>query len=528
METMHDLFRRLEQLNEIGAALSLERDIAVLLEKILIAAKEITHADGGSLYRLAEDGRSLKFEIVRTNSLGIAHRAVAGQALTHGFSDVPLYLPDGRPNESMMAAYVALTGKTVNVADAYTAEGFDFSGTRRFDQKTGYRSRSVLTVPMSSYDGEILGVLQLINAISPDTGAVTVFSDADQRLAESLASQAAVALSNRQLIAQLENLFESFIKLINVAIDEKSPHTGGHCERVPALTMMLADAVDAIEEGPLADFKLTDKDRHELRVAALMHDCGKVTTPVHVVDKATKLQTLFDRIQLLDTRLEVLRRDAEVKKWQAIAQGVTEAEAEAEYQAFCGQLAVDRDFLHRANVGSERMQEHDIARVRQISTQYRWRGTDGQIQDFLSEDELKNLTIRAGTLTAEEREIINRHIVATIMMLEQLPWPKHLRNVPEYAGGHHERMDGKGYPRGLKREEMSWQARMMGIADIFEALTAKDRPYKEAMTLSQSLSILENFRNNGHIDPDLYDVFIKMGVYRRYGEAFLDPRQLDC
>lgn len=175
METMHDLFRRLEQLNEIGAALSLERDIAVLLEKILIAAKEITHADGGSLYRLADDGKSLKFEIVRTNSLGIAHRAVEGQALTHGFSDVPLYLPDGRPNESMMAAYVALTGKTVNVADAYTAEGFDFSGTRRFDQKTGYRSRSVLTVPMTSYDGEILGVLQLINAISPETGAVMCF-----------------------------------------------------------------------------------------------------------------------------------------------------------------------------------------------------------------------------------------------------------------------------------------------------------------------------------------------------------------
>ncbi len=528
METMHDLFRRLEQLNEIGAALSLERDIAVLLEKILIAAKEITHADGGSLYRLAEDGQSLKFEIVRTNSLGIAHRAVEGQALTHGFSDVPLYLPDGRPNESMMAAYVALTGKTVNVADAYTAEGFDFSGTRRFDQKTGYRSRSVLTVPMTSYDGEILGVLQLINAISPDTGSVTVFSDADQRLAESLASQAAVALSNRQLIGQLEDLFESFIKLINVAIDEKSPHTGGHCERVPALTMMLADAVDAIEEGPLANFKLTDKDRQELRVAALMHDCGKVTTPVHVVDKATKLQTLFDRIHLIDTRLEIVRRDAEVRKWRAVAEGVPLGEAEAVYQEFCGQLAVDRDFLHRANIGGERMRDEDIERVRQISAQYRWQGGDGQMQDFLSPDELKNLTIRAGTLTADEREIINRHIVATIMMLEQLPWPKHLRNVPEYAGGHHERMDGKGYPKGLKREEMSWQARMMGIADIFEALTAKDRPYKEAMTLSQSLSILENFRNNGHIDPDLYDVFIKMGVYRRYGEAFLDPRQLDC
>ncbi|RKT50351.1 HD-GYP domain-containing protein (c-di-GMP phosphodiesterase class II) [Azonexus fungiphilus] len=528
MPTLTDLFRRLEHLNEIGAALSAERDIDVLLEKILLAAKEITRADGGTLYRPTADGYSLQFAIVRTDSLGLAFGGPNGAPLASAFSDLPLYLPDGTANHAMVAARAALGGVTINIADAYAERDFDFSGTRQFDARTGYRSQSFLTVPMQNHEGELIGVLQLINAIDPASGEVTAFSPADQRLAESLASQAAIALSNRQLVGQLEGLFESFIGVINLAIDEKSPHTGGHCQRVPALTMLLADAVDAVDSGPLADFRLTAKDRYELHIAALLHDCGKVTTPVHVVDKATKLQTLFDRIALVDTRFELLRRDAEVRKWRSIAEGRPADEAERDYAEFCGQLDVDRDFLRHANRGSERMSDEDIARVHRIADRYRWQSPDGSDQPCLDADEVLNLTIRAGTLTTAEREIINHHIVATIRMLEQLPWPKHLQNVPEYAGGHHERMDGKGYPKGLKREEMSWQARMMGIADIFEALTAKDRPYKPAMKLSQALKIMENFRNNGHIDPDLFDVFVDRQVYRRYSEAWLDAGQVDC
>ncbi len=528
METLDDLFHRLEQLNDIGASLSNERDLHLLLEKILLAAKQITRADGGTLYLMSEDKQHLHFEIVRTDSLNIAFSGSSGQPTSGKFPDLPLYLPDGSPNNGMVAAYAALTGKTVNIGDAYTAEGFDFSGTRKFDERTGYRSQSFLTMPMQNHEGEIIGVLQLINAISPERGSVVEFSKADQRLGESLASQAAIALTNQQLIQQMEVLFESFIKLINLAIDEKSPYTGGHCQRVPELTMMLADAVDAVDEGPLADFKLTDKDRYELRIAALMHDCGKVTTPVHIVDKATKLQTIYDRIHLIDTRFEVLKRDAEVRQWRKIAEGMDRAAAESDFRDFCRQCDDDREFLRNANIGGERMRDEDIARVGQIATQYRWRDENGEEVDFLSPDELQNLTIRAGTLTQQEREIINHHIVATIKMLEQLPWPKHLKNVPEYAGGHHERMDGKGYPKGLKREEMSWQARMMGIADIFEALTAKDRPYKEAMKLTQALGIMENFKRNGHIDPDLHEVFVKQEVFRKYAESFLGKQQLDC
>ena len=531
MDSVEDLFRRLEQLNAIGAALSKERDINRLLESILLAAKTITHADGGTLYRMTADGQALRFEILRTDSLHIALGGTTGNPIT--FSDLPLHDEAGQPNNSLVAAYAALHDKTVNIADAYTEAGFDFSGTRKFDEKTGYRSQSFLTVPLKNHENEIIGVLQLINAKHPASGKVVPFSVSDQRLAESLASQAAIALTNRQLITQLETLFEAFINLINLAIDEKSPYTGGHCQRVPELTMMIAEAVNATKDGPLAGFTMTDRDRYELKIAGLLHDCGKVTTPVHVVDKATKLQTLFDRMQLVDTRFEVLKRDAEnfALRQQLALRDKRDARAEeaiwSRYQEELRTLDGEREFLRRSNVGGEAMTEADQQRVRDIGQQRKWRNVEGVEADFLSGDEIENLTIRAGTLTQKEREIINYHIVATIKMLEQLPWPRHLERVPEYAGGHHERMDGKGYPKGLTREQMSLQARMMGIADIFEALTARDRPYKHGMKLSQALSIMENFRKNGHIDPDLYDVFVRQNVHMRYAQKFLDPGQLD-
>ena len=509
-----EILHRLDTLNAIGVALSTERDLPTLLERILEAARGFADADGGTLYRV--DGDTLRFEVLRNDTLGAVMGGRSGAPIP--FAPLPLHLPDGSGNHAMVVAHAALTGTTVNIDDAYAAEGYDFSGTRAFDARTGYRSQSFLTVPMKDHDGGVIGVLQLINAKDPD-GTVRAFGAADQHLVESLASQAAIALNNRQLIEQLETLFEALISLINTAIDEKSPYTGGHCERVPALTTLLADAVARTRVGPLADFTMSEADRYELKIAGLLHDCGKITTPVHVVDKATKLQTLFDRIELLDTRFEVRLRDAEI----AHLRGELDADG---YAARVARLHADREAVRAANTGGEFMSDEKIAELQRIAGDT-WRAPDGTLQPFLSADELENLGIRRGTLTGRERDIINHHIVMTIRMLEALPWPAHLRNVPEYAGGHHERMDGKGYPKGLTREQMSVQARVMGIADIFEALTASDRPYKSGKTLTESLTILGRMKLEHHVDPDLFDVFLRERVYLEYARRFLPPEQID-
>jgi HD-GYP domain-containing protein (c-di-GMP phosphodiesterase class II) len=516
-----DLFNRFEQLNQIGISLSRERDLNRLLEAILVAAQNITNADGGTVYRMTEE-HTLRFEIMRNDTLGIRMGGTSGTEIP--FFPVKLHDEYGKPNHSMVAAYAVHHDASVNIADAYTEEGFDFSGTKNFDKKTGYRSKSFLTIPMKNHEGEIIGVLQLLNAKDRVSGEVVRFSDIDQRIAESLASQAAIALTNRLLINHLETLFESLINLINAAIDDKSPYTGGHCERVPVLTMMLAEAADRYQHGPLKNFTMTERDRYELKIAGLLHDCGKVTTPVHVVDKATKLETICDRIHLIDTRFEVVKRDVEIGLLQL---GLRGEDLKRELAQRAKEVEADRDFLRRSNIGGEAMRDEDIERVKAIAKKYRWRNPAGEDCDFLSAEELENLTIRAGTLTAAERKIINHHIEVTIQMLEALPWPKHLKNVPEYAGGHHERMDGKGYPRGLMRDQMSIQARCMGIADIFEALTAKDRPYKKSKTLTESLTILGKFKLEGHIDPDLFDIFIWERVYEKYARQFLDPEQID-
>jgi HD-GYP domain-containing protein (c-di-GMP phosphodiesterase class II) len=524
-----NLLEYIEQLNEIGIALSAQRDTNALLEMILLRAKSMLNADGGTIYSVTAD-RQLKFEIMVNDSLQIKRGGTTGEVIS--FHPIPLYDSSGKPNNCMVAAYAAIAKKTVNIPDAYTVEGFDFSGTRIFDAQTGYRSQSFLTVPMLNHEDELIGVLQLINAIDPETGTIIPFSTYASRLAESLSSQAAIALTNHNLLQEFQFLFESFISLMANAIDEKSPYTGGHCRRVPDLTMMLAEATCNTTHGMYKDFSMSAEDLYELKIAGLLHDCGKVTTPVHVVDKATKLETIFDRINLIDTRFEVLKRDAEInflhQKLEALEENRTAdiAMLETEYQQHLQQLDLDREFLRSCNIGGEYMSEHSQQRVREIA-QYQWTDPSGQIIPFLSENEVYNLNITKGTLTREERDIINRHITVTIEMLEALPYPKNLRRVAEFAGGHHERMDGKGYPKGLTREQMSIPARIMAIADIFESLTAQDRPYKKGNSLSECLHIMGKMKLDHHIDPDLFDLFISERVYLRYAEQYLDADQID-
>ncbi|CAM3820352.1 HD domain-containing phosphohydrolase [Polynucleobacter antarcticus] len=508
----------MQQLLKISSSLSSEKDIDQLLENILQSAMQITNCDAGTLY-LNSDNHSLKFEILHTKSKGVHLGGKSGKTIS--IPPIPLSKINGEPELSRVACYAVNKEEIVNIEDAYNAPlGFDFSGTIAFDQSNNYRSQSFLTVPMKNHEEEVIGVLQLINATDPVSGSVIAFSQEDQEIVEALSSQAAFALTNRLLIRQLEELFESFIGLINHAIDDKSPYTGGHCNRVPDLTMMLADAVNRCSAGPLADFMLTEADRQELKIAGLLHDCGKITTPVHVVDKATKLEKIFDRIHLIEVRAEVALRDIKL----ALANHEIDTVIADQKHT---QLIDDCSFLSHCNIGSEFMKDESVSRVHEIAARYPWIDKSGISHPFLTEEEITNLTIRAGTLNKDERKIINRHIDLTISMLEKLPWPKHLRNVTEYAGGHHERMDGKGYPKGLTREQMSVPARCMGIADIFEALTAKDRPYKKGKTLSEALEILGKMKLGHHIDPDLFDIFIWDKVYEDYAFKFMDKSQMD-
>jgi HD-GYP domain-containing protein (c-di-GMP phosphodiesterase class II) len=523
-----DLLQRFDELNRIGTALSKEKDINQLLETILIAAKKLVSADGGTLYRVRD--RMLHFEIIYNDSLNVKMGGKTGIPIM--YKPIPLYDQAGQPHNYHVVTYAVLHDTTVNIEDAYTAENFDFSGTRRIDQRTGYRSKSFLTVPMKNHEDKIIGVLQLINAKDRVTGEVINFSEADQRLAESLASQAAIALTNRLLIDQLKALFESLINLIDTAIDEKSPYTSGHCQRVPILTMMIAEAVINSTEGPLKDFSLNDEELYELKIASLLHDCGKITTPVHVIDKATKLETIFDRIHLIDTRFEVLKRDAEIhmlrEKMAAMERNdhAVIQSLEENLTQRLQQLEADREFLHQCNIGCESMPPEAQDRVKQIAA-YHWFNEKGEETDFLSADEVYNFNIRAGTLNPEERAIINNHVALTHKMLKALPWPKNLGNIPEYASSHHEHLDGSGYHRGLCAEQLPLPARIICIADVFEALTARDRPYKKGKTLSEALTILGKMTLDKQIDPALFQVFMRDKVWLRYAEQYLDPAQTD-
>lgn len=574
-QTSTDAYR---ELIAIGIALSAERDPARLRERILLEAKAITNADAGTLY-LKNKGKELTFQILRNDTLGLAMGGTTGVAID--LPPVPLTTAGGHPNMRNVASSCAITGEMINIADAYSStDDLDFSGTVEFDRRIGYRSQSFLTVPLKNHNGFVIGVLQLINAKDAG-GNVVPFAPEILPVVSALASQAAVSIDNRLLIDELKVLLDAFIALLAAAIDTKSPYTGGHCQRVPVLTEMLVKAACESKDGPFADFDLTEAEWYELRVACWLHDCGKVTTPEHIVDKATKLEAIYDRIHEVRMRFEVLKRDAEIAMLKGVLAGGDAGALRAVYEAECATLDEEFAFIGTCNVGGEFMAADRIERLRRIAERTWTRTLSNRIgisyaekkrreeiperqlpvEEKLLEDrydhispreglrlsapgnqwgftlqapereanlgEVYNLSISRGTLTAEDRYKINEHMAQTIVMLESLPWPRHLRRVPEYAGGHHEKMDGTGYPRGLKREDMSVPARVMAIADIFEALTAADRPYKPPKTLSESIRIMQSMVKDNHIDPDLFKLFLESGVYREYARQFLTPEQID-
>jgi len=519
-QKIKNLENRIHRLNEIGMALSTESDSNKLFEMILEEARNITNADGRTLYSKNKEG-NLKFEILRNDTMNTIMGGSSNKEIP--FDPVKLWVDDSTPNQSNVSAYVALTGETVNIKDAYQEAGFDFSGTKSYDEKTGYHSKSFLTVPLKNHENEIIGVMQLINARDEDNEVVPFDKDMQEQI-ESLASQGAVALTNKKLVGELKTLFEAFIQLIATAIDKKSEYTGGHCSRVPVITMMLADAVAKTTSGKYKDFSMTEEERYELYIAAWLHDCGKVATPPHVVDKGTKLETIFDRIELVKTRMEILKRDVEIDFLKRQLNGSL-PEFDEKYTKAIKEIDENIKFIEACNIGGEFMKSELQDKIVAISKQKLF--LNNKEMNILTDDEVRNLNITKGTLLPEERDIINDHISITIDMLEELPYPKNLKNIPEFAGGHHEKMDGTGYPKGLKADQMSPQAKIMAIADIYEALTAADRPYKEGKKLSQAMRIMGFMKNDYHIDEDLFEIFVNSGVYKKYAEDHVASNQID-
>ncbi len=566
------------RLIDLGIQLSAERNHNKLMENILLAAKEFCNADAGTLYLMTE-ADTLCFRIIRNDSLDIAQGGTTGEEIA--LPDVKLFDEDGEPNLHNVSAAAAVTGKTINIPDAYASNRYDFSGTKKFDESTGYNSQSFLTVPLKNHEGDVIGVLQLLNAQDRETGDVIPFAEKIEPLIEAIASQAAVSLNNQMLLEAQKQLLDAFIELIAGAIDAKSPYTGGHCQRVPELTNMLAAAACESDMPSFKEFELTEDEWYELHIAGWLHDCGKVTTPEYVVDKATKLETIYDRIHEVRMRFEVLKRDAEIEMLKGLLDGGDAVELGKIFEDRIAQLDEDYAFVAECNVGGEFMADEKVDRIKEIA-KLKWTRTLSdrigisydeakrkerdeepslpvvesllddrydhiiirEEHDLLPPDnkwgfdmtvpehkfnlgEVYNLCIGRGTLTEEDRYKINDHIVQTIIMLESLPFPKHLKRVPEYAGGHHEKMDGTGYPRKLEKKDMTIPARIMAIADIFEALTAADRPYKAPKKLSDSVKIMSFMKKDAHIDDELFELFLTSGVYKDYAEKFLLPEQLD-
>ncbi|MCK9365034.1 MAG: GAF domain-containing protein [Syntrophales bacterium] len=516
-----DNIKLLHRFTKIGTALSGERNIERLLEMILEEAKELANADGGTLYIMSDDKTELQFAIVQTSSLKIK---MGGKGEKITWKPIPLRDADGSPNHHHVCAHAALTKTTVNIEDVYQQEGFDFQGTRNFDRHTGYRSRSMLVVPMKDHEDEVIGVLQLLNAM--EGGSVSSFSPVSLEITESFASQAAVALSNKRLIKELQDLLESFIRAIAVAIDEKSPYTGGHVRRVAELTMQIAGKINAAKEGHFAEIELSEDELKELQTAAWLHDVGKITTPEHIIDKETKLQTIVDRIEIVKLRIELYKTKFNLHKLETL---IGEPENKAilnsgyypEQDEMEKKLRDEFSFLMKTNEGGEFMSDEMIARLRQIGmTTF---PMDGKAQPLLSPEEVENLSIRRGTLTLKEREIIQNHAAMTNNILLQLPFPEKMKHVPHYASSHHETLNGRGYPRGLTAEELPLQARIIALADIFEALTASDRPYKKGNTLSETMGIMEKMAKELHIDPDIFELFKKEGLHEEYALRELGP-----
>ena len=516
--------KEIKKLIDIGKSLTTEKNFDVLMEKILLGAKEFSDADGGTLYLVTEDEKRLKFQVVQTDSLSIKMGGTEGKIT---WPELPLYLENGNKNEQMVAALCALEGKMINIPDVYETKDFNFEGTKKFDQSTGYRTKSMLVVPMKNHEDNVIGVLQLLNKIDANGNTIT-FSNDDKQLIESMASQAAISITNNRLISELENLLDSFIKSIATAIGEKSEYTGGHINRVAEIAETLTNAINN-DNTIFKDIKFTPDEVKQMSRAAWLHDIGKIVTPEYVVDKGKKLETIYDRIETVKAKFEIVKKDYELQYYKNLSKTSSQKEQEeltVNYQNKITSLNDDLEFVIACNTGGEFMEDEKINRINEIAKEKL--EINGEKINLLSENEVYNLSIRKGTLTNEERDVINNHVTVSYKMLETMPFPKKLKRVPVIAGSHHKMVKGGGYsaPEILDLP-MTIEDKILAVADVFEALTANDRPYKKANSLNTSLKILSFMVKDQHLDRDLVKFFVDNNLHLDYANKYLSEEQMD-
>lgn len=501
---VNELERVVDHMTNMGTALSSEKQLRRLAEVIVTHAVRLSNADGGLLW-MVEDGKLV------CSGLQIGSRNDARYAAEE--IDIPhLELTHPHP-----VALAARNRQVVRIDDVSGAA--DAAAIESVDAAIGYRSRSMLAFPMLHHGHELMGVVQLVNAGHP--AEAQGFNPKREGILHSLALQAALAIRNQKLFREMEELFEAIVEVLASAIDEKSSVTRGHINRVVQLTMELAKEVNAANDGTFGKVSFSEDELNEIRIAALLHDVGKITSPEHVIGKGAKLEKIFDRIAHVEERFRYVRAaltaEAMMEKIRLMENGGTDAEIralEALLDERLAELARDLEVVREANNPEEFMSDEKLARLQQVyEKRVRLNGEDIPL---LTDDEFKNLSIRRGSLTAEELEIMRNHADVTIRLLSQIPFTEKLKNVPIYAGGHHEKLDGKGYPLRLGESQLPLQTRIITIADLFEALTAADRPYKKQMPLSKALEIMDGCVARGEIDPHLFELFKRKRIYEQF------------
>lgn len=507
------LKEQISELSDIGQLLSSIHDRTTLLEVIVEKAKAFTNADGGVFF--LKENSQLHYTVLQNESMELRCGGTTGKTID---------IPPIELRQSSVSAFVAMQGRSLNIPDLYNSDIIDFKIDKLFDQLTNYYTQSLLAVPIRDHDYEIIGILLLLNAQDPKTGEIVSFSPERENLIEALVAHASMAIGKIDSIAETENLFEAFVQVMASAIDEKSPATGGHIRRVSDLTLFMAEKVDKVDSGCFKDIHFDDAKMHELRLASWMHDIGKVTTPVEIMEKAKKLQTLFDRSQHVDLRmkyiLERIQNTILQQKVDLLTKGAAEKDIEdldAKAQTINVRIYEIRNFLQRCNEPYEPLSDRDIERLTAIAD-LTFLNEEGQLEPYLTADELENLSIRCGSITEGEREIMKEHAYITLKMLEQIPFTRNLKNIPIIAASHHEFINGKGYPLGLKGEEIPFEARLMAVVDIAEALTADDRPYKKSMPLTEVYKILRKMASKEQLDNDLVEFFINENIYEKFCE----------